>query len=100
MYLQVSIEQRNHAKRIAYGLLYGMGPAALGTELGISMGAAKELMDDFQQKHPKLDAWLKASAGICLVSSHASMQVGIGTSLLVTSTHTVKYRLIRSCIVW
>ena len=35
-------EQRDHAKQLTYGLLYGMGPAKLADELGCSVGEAKD----------------------------------------------------------
>jgi DNA polymerase I-like protein with 3'-5' exonuclease and polymerase domains len=56
---QVTPEQRSHAKRLAYGLLYGMGPSALAADLGVSMGQAIQLADDFRRSHPGLDAWIK-----------------------------------------
>jgi hypothetical protein len=56
---QVTPEQRSHAKRLAYGLLYGMGPSALAADLGVSVGQAVQLADDFRRSHPGLDAWIK-----------------------------------------
>jgi hypothetical protein len=40
--MQVTKEQRDHAKQLTYGLLYGMGPAKLADELGCSVGEAKD----------------------------------------------------------
>jgi hypothetical protein len=62
---QVTPEQRTHAKRLAYGLLYGMGPSALAADLGVSMGQAVQLADDFRRSHPGLDAWIKVRRAIC-----------------------------------
>ncbi|KAF6260747.1 hypothetical protein COO60DRAFT_857116 [Scenedesmus sp. NREL 46B-D3] len=62
---QVTPEQRGHAKRLAYGLLYGMGPSALAADLGVSMGQAVQLADDFRRSHPGLDAWIKGIIGGC-----------------------------------
>ena len=39
---QVTKAQRDHAKQLTYGLLYGMGPAKLADELGCSVGEAKD----------------------------------------------------------
>jgi hypothetical protein len=68
---QVTPEQRSHAKRLAYGLLYGMGPSALAADLGVSMGQAVQLADDFRRSHPGLDAWIKVglAAACCGVDS-------------------------------
>ncbi|WIA12996.1 hypothetical protein OEZ85_006607 [Tetradesmus obliquus] len=62
---QVTPEQRSHAKRLSYGLLYGMGPSALAAELGVAVGAAVELAEDFRRSHPGLDAWIKGIIGGC-----------------------------------
>jgi hypothetical protein len=50
--------QRNQAKRLAYGLLYGMGAQALAAELGVAVGEAVLLADDFRRSHAVLDAWM------------------------------------------
>lgn len=41
---QVSQQQRDHAKQLTYGLLYGMGASRLADELGCSVAEAKEAM--------------------------------------------------------
>jgi hypothetical protein len=38
---QVSQQQRDHAKQLTYGLLYGMGPARLADELGCGVAEAR-----------------------------------------------------------
>jgi DNA polymerase I-like protein with 3'-5' exonuclease and polymerase domains len=53
--------QRGQAKRLAYGLLYGMGPQALAAELGVAVGEAVRLSDDFRRSHATLDAWMAVS---------------------------------------
>ena len=40
--LQVTQQQRDHAKQLTYGLLYGMGAAKLADELGCSAAEAKK----------------------------------------------------------
>lgn len=62
---QVTPEQRSHAKRLSYGLLYGMGPSALAAELGVAVGEAVQLAEDFRRSHPGLDAWIKGIIGGC-----------------------------------
>lgn len=39
---QVSQQQRDHAKQLTYGLLYGMGPSRLADELGCSVAEARD----------------------------------------------------------
>ena len=50
--MQVSAEQRNQAKRLAYGLLYGMGPMALSKELGCDQKTAADLSAAFLASLP------------------------------------------------
>jgi len=40
--VQVTQQQRDHAKQLTYGLLYGMGASKLADELGCSVAEAKE----------------------------------------------------------
>lgn len=56
---QVTRTQRDHAKHMAYGLLYGMGPMALAAALGVSPKEAMELSDGFKRTLPGVDAWKK-----------------------------------------
>jgi DNA polymerase theta len=58
---QVTPVQRNQAKRLAYGLLYGMGPQALAAELGVAVGEAVRLSHDFRRSHATLDTWMAVS---------------------------------------
>lgn len=62
----MSPHQRGLAKRLAYGLLYGMGPGSLAGELGMDVGQAAALADEFRRSHAELDAWLKVRrAAVC-----------------------------------
>eukprot|EP00884_Botryococcus_braunii_P013508 jgi/Botrbrau1/22158/Bobra.0206s0081.1 len=49
---QVAAVQREHAKRLAYGILYGMGANALATQLDCSSAAASRMRDDFLASIP------------------------------------------------
>lgn len=52
-------ELRHQAKGINFGLLYGMGAKALGRDLGLSTGEAKDLIDKYFDGFPDLGAWRK-----------------------------------------
>jgi DNA polymerase I-like protein with 3'-5' exonuclease and polymerase domains len=56
---QVTPEERNKAKGLAYGVLYGMGAARLGHSLGIAEAAARQLQADFADTFPVLRDWLE-----------------------------------------
>jgi len=61
---QVTSEQRNKAKKLAYGLLYGMGTASLARELGLcGPGAetrASTVAQDFLNSLPGVQTWMDA----------------------------------------
>eukprot|EP00798_Chlamydomonas_sp_ICE-L_P002968 gene2968-12977_t len=61
----VSVEQRSHAKRLAYGLLYGMGPMALASDMGTTPAEAANLADAFRKSMPGLDNWLQQAVQSC-----------------------------------
>lgn len=64
--------QRNQAKRLAYGLLYGMGAQALAAELCVSVAEALRLAADFRRSHAVLDAWMAVrlhTLHVCAVCS-------------------------------
>ena len=50
----VTHEQRSAAKAINFGIVYGMSAFRLGNELGISVGKAKEYMDDYFARYPQV----------------------------------------------
>jgi len=43
----VTREQRDFAKRINFGILYGMGPALFSRETGVSFGEAKRFIENY-----------------------------------------------------
>lgn len=54
----VTPEQREQAKAVSYGLAYGMEAFGLSRRLGISVGAAKEIMDKYFAGFPSLRAYM------------------------------------------
>eukprot|EP00879_Flechtneria_rotunda_P026930 GHRR01028777.1.p1 GENE.GHRR01028777.1~~GHRR01028777.1.p1 ORF type:complete len:224 (+),score=77.45 GHRR01028777.1:916-1587(+) len=74
--MQVTPEQRNHAKRLAYGLLYGMGAHALAAELGVTAQEATNLADDFRRSLAGLDAWIKGVIKGCQETAWVTMLAG------------------------
>ena len=51
-------EQRQAAKIINFGLVYGMGPGGLARQIGKSMDEARELMDIYFRSYPDIKKWL------------------------------------------
>ncbi|EFN55218.1 hypothetical protein CHLNCDRAFT_52598 [Chlorella variabilis] len=53
----VTQQQRDHAKQLTYGLLYGMGAAKLADELGCSVAEARTAQEKFRASMPGIEAW-------------------------------------------
>lgn len=56
----VSAEQRNAAKAINFGLIYGMGQYGLAKNLGISNAAAKSYIDRYFARYPGVAHYMEA----------------------------------------
>jgi len=55
---QVTPKQRQAAKGLNFGILYGQGAAALAETLGITKDEAQELLNDYFDGFAKLRAWM------------------------------------------
>eukprot|EP00930_Biecheleria_cincta_P099342 TRINITY_DN9097_c0_g3_i1.p1 TRINITY_DN9097_c0_g3~~TRINITY_DN9097_c0_g3_i1.p1 ORF type:complete len:725 (+),score=119.96 TRINITY_DN9097_c0_g3_i1:898-3072(+) len=56
----VTAEERSGAKRICYGLVYGIGPRRLAAEFGISQSQAAEFQASFMREYAGVASWVKA----------------------------------------
>jgi DNA polymerase-1 len=56
----VSQDQRRGAKTINFGILYGMGPYALASQLGVPQAEAKAFIKAYFERFPKIRACLDA----------------------------------------
>ena len=54
----VTPDQRRSAKTINFGVLYGMGPFALATQLGVPRAEAKEFIAAYFERFPRIRACL------------------------------------------
>lgn len=50
-------EYRAKAKGVIYGLSFDRGPRAIGEALGMTTESAEEIIANFLEEHPQLDAW-------------------------------------------
>lgn len=57
---QVTEEQRNFAKRINYGLIYGMSAHGLAQQLGISRREAERFIEQYFAAFPQVRAYIEA----------------------------------------
>jgi len=55
----VTHEQRDRAKVINFGVLYGMGPQRLAREFGVSVKEAKDFIAQYRSAYPKVGEYLE-----------------------------------------
>jgi DNA polymerase I-like protein with 3'-5' exonuclease and polymerase domains len=58
----VTSDQRSFAKRINFGVVYGIGAQRVANLTGISIDEARSLLSRYFQTYPRLDAWLRDAA--------------------------------------
>ena len=63
--LQVTAEERQNAKQICYGMVYGIGPKALGEQLKISQDDAAQFMETFKSKYPVMRRFISTTVQSC-----------------------------------
>lgn len=54
----VTREMRSRAKAINFGLIYGMGPARLARDTGLSVPEARQFIDRYFESFPKVRGWI------------------------------------------
>ena len=55
----ISKEERDRAKQINFGILYGMGPKALSQDMNISFSEARTMLAEYKQQFPMLQEYLE-----------------------------------------
>lgn len=58
---EVTPLQRNQAKAINFGIIYGMGPQRLAKDTGISFGEAKEFIVRYFNTYPEIKVYIEKS---------------------------------------
>jgi DNA polymerase-1 len=53
--------EREQAKRMVYGITYGMGPVSLGDILGVTKREAKSFMDTFLSSYPSVQQFVQTT---------------------------------------
>ncbi|XP_062603316.1 DNA polymerase theta-like [Saccostrea cucullata] len=59
-------EERQQAKQICYGMIYGIGAKALGETLGVDENDAAVFMQTFKSKYPGMRRYLKNTLDKCI----------------------------------
>jgi DNA polymerase-1 len=55
---EVTRDMRRKAKEVNFGIMYGIGPFGLGSRLGISQAEAREIIDRYFQRFPKVRQYI------------------------------------------
>ena len=72
----VSEEQRQEAKQVCYGMIYGIGPKALGEQLGITDIEAAQFMETFRSKYPRMRRFISKVIQDCRDKGYVSTLLG------------------------
>ncbi|MCB9669961.1 MAG: DNA polymerase I [Alphaproteobacteria bacterium] len=88
----VSFEQRNAAKAINFGLMYGMSAFRLGRDLSISRQQAQEYMDGYFGRMPKVQEWIEATKVYCREHGYVRTLYGRRRLILEINSKTFSER--------
>ncbi|MFZ1792199.1 MAG: DNA polymerase I [Anaerolineae bacterium] len=73
---QVSPMQRMFAKRVNFGIAYGMGAFALSQNTGMSMGEAQEFITKYFARFPRVKAWLDGTRKLAAEQGYVETVLG------------------------
>ncbi|MEL6741342.1 MAG: DNA polymerase A family protein, partial [Planctomycetota bacterium] len=73
---EVSDAERQSAKQMCYGMLYGMGAAGLARHMSTSRHRAQSFIDAFHRAFPALRSWLDRTAEACRRAGHVTTLAG------------------------
>ncbi|GAB2275633.1 hypothetical protein Dimus_010390 [Dionaea muscipula] len=63
--IAVTSKERDHTKRLVYGILYGMGANSLAEQLNCSADEAKGKIESFKSSFPGVASWLQEAVVFC-----------------------------------
>jgi DNA polymerase-1 len=72
----VSAEERRLGKTINFGVIYGMGVQRFARETGVPQGRAKEFLQRFKQRYPKIFAFLELQERLALSRGYVETILG------------------------
>lgn len=73
---KVTADMRRKAKEVNFGLLYGIGPYGLKIRLGISQGEAKEVIDTYFQRFPRVREYIDGT--LAFARKHGYVETLLG----------------------
>ncbi|XP_042440198.1 helicase and polymerase-containing protein TEBICHI-like [Zingiber officinale] len=72
----INSDERDCTKRLVYGILYGMGPNALGEQLQCSPEEAAEKIQSFRYSFPGISTWLDEAVSSCRQKGYIKTLMG------------------------
>ena len=63
--VQVSDDERQQAKQICYGMIYGIGSKSLGEQLGVVEEEASVFLSSFRETYPGVKRFMDATLTEC-----------------------------------
>ena len=73
---QVSAKERQQAKQICYGMIYGIGASALAEQLRVSEGEAIRFIDSFKAQYSGLKSYLRETITKCQQCGYVETLLG------------------------
>ncbi|MFP3903286.1 MAG: DNA polymerase, partial [Armatimonadota bacterium] len=72
----VSYEMRSAGKTVNYAILYGMGSRALASQLDISTAEAREFIENYHRRLPKVEAFMQQTVEKARETGYVSTALG------------------------
>ena len=88
----VDERQRNAAKRINFGIIYGISPYGLARDLGITQAEAKEYIDRFFDAYPKTREYIDRLVKLATERGYAETLLGRRRPLVNLTSRNVPQR--------
>ncbi|XP_021338869.1 DNA polymerase theta-like isoform X1 [Mizuhopecten yessoensis] len=72
----VTPQQRQQAKQVCYGMVYGIGPKALGEQLEVDQNEAAVFIETFKSRYPGMRTFLRKSVETCREKGYVETILG------------------------
>ncbi|GMH06994.1 hypothetical protein Nepgr_008834 [Nepenthes gracilis] len=63
--IAITAQEREHSKRLVYGILYGMGAKSLAEQLNCTADDGREKIRSFKNAFPGVASWLQEAVAFC-----------------------------------
>jgi DNA polymerase theta len=87
----ISPSQRQQAKSICYGMVYGIGPKALAEQLKVDTEEAAQFMESFKSQFPRVQAFIQATINRC--STHGFITTLAGRKRHLPGIHSTNVQV-------